>query len=64
MILENLRKAGVQNTVREEHLDFDSLEPFPGELVHLRVSSRTPPAMLVRLRSRSGPSTARSVRSK
>ena len=35
-ILENLRKAGVQNTVREEHLDFDSLEPFPGELVHLR----------------------------
>jgi len=35
-VLENLRKAGVQNTVRQEHLDFDWLEPFAGTWVHLR----------------------------
>jgi adenine-specific DNA-methyltransferase len=35
-ILENLRKAGVQNTVRDEHLDFDMLEAFPGRFVHMR----------------------------
>lgn len=35
-VLENLRKAGVQNTVRQEHLDFDWLEPFAGSWVHAR----------------------------
>ena len=35
-VLENLRKAGVQNTVREEHLDFDSLEPFAGQTIDLQ----------------------------
>ncbi len=35
-VLENLRKAGVQNTVKQEHLDFDSLEPFAGSWVHAR----------------------------
>ncbi|MCE9635046.1 MAG: site-specific DNA-methyltransferase [Planctomycetes bacterium] len=30
MILDNLRKAGVQNTVKKERLVFDSLEPFAG----------------------------------
>jgi adenine-specific DNA-methyltransferase len=30
MILENLRKAGVQNTKREERLVFDWLEPYAG----------------------------------
>ena len=34
-VLENLRKAGVQNTVKEERLDFDSLEPFAGYLLDL-----------------------------
>jgi adenine-specific DNA-methyltransferase len=29
-ILENLRKAGVQNTKRDERLEFSSLEPFAG----------------------------------
>lgn len=38
MILDNLRKAGVQNTVREEHLSFDSLEPFAGAWLHARGS--------------------------
>ncbi len=35
-VLENLRKAGVQNTVKQEHLGFDWLEPFAGTWVHLR----------------------------
>jgi adenine-specific DNA-methyltransferase len=35
-ILENLRKAGVQNTVREEHLGFDWLDPSAGTWVHAR----------------------------
>lgn len=30
MILDNLRKAGVQNTVKRERLVFDRLEPWPG----------------------------------
>jgi len=30
MILDNLRKAGVQNTKKNERLVFDSLEPFAG----------------------------------
>jgi adenine-specific DNA-methyltransferase len=34
MILANLRKAGVQNTKRDERLGFDWLEPFAGEWVH------------------------------
>jgi adenine-specific DNA-methyltransferase len=33
-ILDNLRKAGVQNTVKNERLVFDRLDPFPGEYVH------------------------------
>ena len=31
MIIDNLRKAGVQNTTRGERLIFDRLEPWPGE---------------------------------
>jgi len=34
MILDNLRKAGVQNTVKDERLKFDSLEPYAGEWIH------------------------------
>ena len=34
MILENLRKAGVQNTVKNERLKFKSLEPYAGVWVH------------------------------
>jgi adenine-specific DNA-methyltransferase len=33
-ILANLRKAGVQNTKREERLTFDWLEPFAGEWIN------------------------------
>ena len=34
MILDNLRKAGVQNTIKGERLKFDSLDPFAGEWIH------------------------------
>ena len=32
-ILDNLRKAGVQNTVKNERLIFDRLDAFPGEYI-------------------------------
>ncbi len=32
-ILENLKKAGVQNTVKKERLVFDSIEPYAGEWI-------------------------------
>ncbi|MEI7557148.1 site-specific DNA-methyltransferase [Candidatus Chlorohelix sp.] len=35
MVLDNLKKAGVQNTVKTERLKFDLLEPFAGEWLHL-----------------------------
>ncbi|MDG4562265.1 MAG: DNA methyltransferase, partial [Candidatus Competibacter sp.] len=34
MILDNLRKAGVQNTIKNERLNFDALEPFAGAWLH------------------------------
>ena len=34
VVLDHLRKAGVQNTVRSERLMFDSVEPWPGRFVH------------------------------
>ena len=34
MIIENLTKAGVQNTVKNERLKFDRLEPYPGVWIH------------------------------
>lgn len=34
MIIENLKKGGVQNTVKTERLKFDRLEPYPGVWVH------------------------------
>lgn len=34
MILENLRKAGVQNTRKNERLKFDTLEPLAGRWLH------------------------------
>jgi adenine-specific DNA-methyltransferase len=35
-VLANLLKAGVQNQVREQRLQFDSLEPYPGEWISAR----------------------------
>ncbi len=34
MILDNLRKSGVQNTRKNERLKFDSLDPYAGEWIH------------------------------
>jgi hypothetical protein len=34
MIIENLRKAGVQNTIKNERLKFDELKPYAGEWIH------------------------------
>jgi adenine-specific DNA-methyltransferase len=34
MILENIRKSGVQNTIRKERLKFDRLEPYAGLYIH------------------------------
>jgi adenine-specific DNA-methyltransferase len=34
MILDNLRKAGVQNTKKGERLNFDVLNPFAGRWIH------------------------------
>lgn len=36
MILENLRKAGVQNTYKGERIVFDRLDPFPGKAIAAR----------------------------
>jgi len=33
MIVENLKKAGVQNTIKNERLNFDRLEPYAGEWI-------------------------------
>jgi adenine-specific DNA-methyltransferase len=34
LILDNLKKAGVQNTVKGEKLKFDRLEPYAGQWLH------------------------------
>lgn len=35
MILDNLKKAGVENTIKNERLKFDRLEPYAGEWLHV-----------------------------
>ncbi len=34
IILDNLRTAGVQNTIKNERIKFDFLEPYPGKWIH------------------------------
>ena len=34
MIIDNLRKAGVQNTRKDERLKFERLDPFAGTWIH------------------------------
>jgi len=49
MILDNLRKAGVQNTIKNERLKFDTLEPYAGEWIHGKATfteNPSPPAPL------------------
>jgi adenine-specific DNA-methyltransferase len=35
-ILDNLKKAGVQNTIKQDHLNFDWMEAYPGLWVNAR----------------------------
>ena len=56
MILDNLRKAGVQNTVKNERLTFDRLDPFAGDVdSRRRASTPTPTARPGASPSRIGP---------
>jgi adenine-specific DNA-methyltransferase len=34
MIIDNLRKSGVQNTKKQQRLKFDSIEPYAGQWIH------------------------------
>lgn len=36
MIVDNLRKAGVQNTVKGERLEFTTLDPYPGRWIQAK----------------------------
>jgi len=58
-IVENLRKAGVQNTVKQEHLRFDWLTPTRKCGCTRAARSRTQTGPRGRSRSASAPSTAR-----
>ncbi|HET7089039.1 MAG TPA: hypothetical protein VFL17_10340 [Anaerolineae bacterium] len=50
MIIDNLKKAGVQNTIRNERLKFDRLEPYAGAWLHAEgeytETTPSPPAPL------------------
>jgi adenine-specific DNA-methyltransferase len=57
MIIENLKKAGVQNTVKKERLKFDRLEPFAGTWLHAAgeyTETNSPPMSAKRMGERSG----------
>ena len=60
-VLSNLLKAGVQNQVREQRLQFDSLEPFAGEWITARGTFIDTTARRARSACRSDPNTARSA---
>ena len=56
VILDNLRKAGVQNTVKNERLIFDRLDAFPGEYIQAEgdIQPRTASRSAWRVRHRAG----------
>jgi len=62
MIFDNLRKAGIQNRVKDERLKFDALEPWPGSGFTPSASTPTKPATSAKSRSASARNTARSAR--
>ena len=49
MILDNLKKAGVQNTVKNERLKFDTLEPFAGTWLQATGTSTGADGTLIRV---------------
>ena len=64
MILGNLRKAGVQNTVKNERLVFARLEPHPGQWIQAAGEYTDAEGRLAASPSQSDRSTARWVLSK
>jgi adenine-specific DNA-methyltransferase len=55
MILDNLKKAGVQNTVKNERLKFDTLEPFAGAWLHATGASTGSDGKAIRVAVSIGP---------
>ena len=55
MVLDNLKEAGVQNTVKNERLKFDTLEPFAGAWMHATGTSTGADGKLVRVAVSIGP---------
>ncbi len=55
MILDNLKKSGVQNTVKNERLKFDSLEPYAGALLNATGTSAGADGKTVRVAVSIGP---------
>jgi adenine-specific DNA-methyltransferase len=55
MVLDNLKKAGVQNTVKKERLKFDTLEPFAGTWLQASGTSTAADGKLVRVAVSVGP---------
>ena len=64
MILDNLRKAGVQNTFKNERLKFDRLESHAGAWIHATGDYTNGDGKTRRVAVTIGPSTAPSPRSK
>lgn len=55
VILDNLRKAGVQNTVKNERLKFDRLDPFAGVYLHAAGEFTSPDGKCLRVAVCIGP---------
>ena len=64
MVLDNLRKAGVQNTFKNERLKFDRLEPYAGAWIHATGEYTNGDGKTRRVAVTIGPSTAPSPPSK
>jgi adenine-specific DNA-methyltransferase len=55
MVLDKLKKAGVQNTVKNERLKFDTLDPFAGTWLHATGSSTGADGQAIRVAVSIGP---------
>ena len=64
MILDNLRKAGVQNTVKHERLTFTRLDPYAGRWLQASGEYTDADGKATASPSRSARSTAQSARSR
>ena len=64
MILQNLKKAGVQNTRKGERLAFDRLDPYAGAWLHAAGDYTDADGKTRRVGSPSAPNMAPSARSR